>query len=195
MDLNKLNSKTITKINAFIENKQKMQQQISKKQSEIKQLEIEYELEEQAYVATLDDEALKRMKEIKQEIAGVEVDIKGLEDIVSKGNTMTLSLTNDDRQELGKAFKKISAERDKRFNEFVKKKAEVIVVYNKLKEEHEQVNDLYAEIIDLVDINFGRSEVRKMKAVIPNIQNGDIKEEVKDMFERCSNIKNNPDWL
>lgn len=193
MELEQFKSKTLDKINAYTENKNNISLKISGKRNKINELLVEYELEEQAYLTNLDEGAFNRMKEIKQEITGLEFEIERLEDVLS--NEKTLALTDEDRQELAESFKKTSEKRDKLFNEFLKKKSEVIAAYNHLKTEHEQVNDLYLEVLNLVEIDLGREEYHKLKAVLPHKQNGDVIQEVKDMFEQCASLKENPSWF
>lgn len=195
MNLEQLNSKTINKINLYIENKQKLALKLNEKRNEVNDLQVEYELEEQAYLVDLNEGAISRMKEIKQDIAGLEIEIRGIEVILNENSKAKFILSDDDRQELSKSFSKVCEKRDKLFNDFLKKKGEVIAAYNKLKEEHEDVNDLFLDIITLVENNLERAEYRQTKAALSNIQNGDIIQEVKDMFEQCSTIKSNPDWL
>lgn len=195
MNLELLDSKTINKINLYMENKQKLALKLNEKRNEINDLQVGYELEEQAYLANLNEGALSRMEEIKQDISGLEIEIRGIEVILDKNSKAKFTLSDDDRQELSKSFSKVSEKRDKLFNDFLKKKGEVIAAYNKLKEEHEDVNDLFLDIITLVENNLERAEYRQTKAALSNIQNGDIIQEVKDMFEQCSTIKSNPDWF
>ncbi|WP_375199637.1 hypothetical protein [Bacillus sp. RS11] len=194
MNIEQINSKTINKINLYIENKQKLALKLNEKRNEVNDLQVEYELEEQAYLTDLNEGALSRMKEIKQDIAGLEIEIRGIEVILNENSKAKFILLDDDRQELSKSFSKACEKRDKLFNDFLKKKGEVIAAYNKLKEEHEDVNDLYLDIIILVENNLERAEYRQTKAALSHIQNGDIIQEVKDMFEQCSTIKSNPDW-
>jgi len=194
MNLEQLNSKTISKINMYIENKQKLALKINEKRREINDLQVEYELEEQAYLANLNEDALSRMKEITQDVAGLEIEIKGIESILQKNSKAKLNFSDDDRKELSKSFSKVSEKRNKLFNEFLKKKGEVITAYNKLKEEHEEVNDLYLDIIFLMEENLERAEYRQTKAALSHFQNGDIIQEVKDMFEQFPKVKSNPGW-
>ena len=108
MNLEQLNSKTINKINLYIENKQKLALKLNEKRNEVNDLQVEYELEEQAYLVDLNEGAISRMKEIKQDIAGLEIEIRGIEVILNENSKAKFILSDDDRQELSKSFSKVS---------------------------------------------------------------------------------------
>lgn len=186
MKLEQLNSKTINKIHVHLENKQNLAKKVHEKRIKINDLHVEYELEEQTYLTDFNDGALKRMTEIKKEIAVLEGEILELETFINKGNRNTLTLTDADRAEVVKVFAKASEKRDKLFNEFLKKKEEVVAAFKKLEVEQREVDELFFDIVDLVEINLGREERAKLKPLIPHKTNGDIRDQVRELNEQCS---------
>jgi hypothetical protein len=186
MKLEQLKSKTMEKIHVHLNNKSKLAQKMEEKQEQINALEVEYELEEQAYTSAFNDDALKRMIEIKKEIEVLANQLKEQKRIFDKNSETALVLTEEDKDEIKTVFAKVKPKQDKLFENLLAKKDEFIAAYNQVIDEQEKVDQLFDEIYILLSSSVGDSVARRVVGSFGHISVGQINRVVKELKNECS---------
>lgn len=190
MKLNELNSKTVEKIQNYVSNKQNyisnLNQRIEEKNAKINELNAKLEALDDEYMIEFNDGILQEIKKTKQEISQTEEELKDIKRMRTKSSKSGMTLIDEERAEVAAAFAKVNKKRDKAYQDFLKKKAEVVRAFEELKAEQLSVDPLFTDLDILVSSQLGINEWGVMKNQLNHVTMGDINEQVRDMYQQCS---------